>query len=354
VMVSATSRVEAVTVTGQMERGTFVRADAGSQGAPAATVPTTTEDLRRAYYTGPGASWEWWVVEIDLDPAQLIVENDSDGNLYRVPYSVTGAGQVEFGEAVAIQVDYVDAPSATPAATAGARRVAASLAVGARTPLMVFASRAQSRPAAAATPPQEEHTTVDPQQLTLLGLPADATPEQINARLTELAALETPPEGDGGTGEGGDTPPVETPPVETPPAETPPATPPAQVTVPDGAVLVDAEQWAEVQRQAAAGAQVAANQATRDRDTFLEAAVTAGKFAPARLTHWRNQWEVDPEGVRATIEAFPDGLIPVSLRGHTQVSETGDGTGEGYPSHWLPELAGKRKSIFSSDNRGEG
>jgi hypothetical protein len=88
----------------------------------------TTEDVRRAYYDAPDVSYAMWITELQLDPLQLIVADESSNKVYRVAVTVK-AGELTFGDPVEVAVEYVDVP---------AKKQAASRAVR-------FASREESR-----------------------------------------------------------------------------------------------------------------------------------------------------------------------------------------------------------------
>jgi hypothetical protein len=75
----------------------------------------TTEDVRRAYYDNPDTSYAMWITELQLDPLQLIVCNESDGSVFRVPITAK-AGALEFGEPVPVSIEYVDRPADKPKA----------------------------------------------------------------------------------------------------------------------------------------------------------------------------------------------------------------------------------------------
>lgn len=63
--------------------------------------PVTEEDVRRAYYASAGAPLSWWIAELQMQPAALIVADEASGKLYRVPYTVEGSA-VSFGAAAEI------------------------------------------------------------------------------------------------------------------------------------------------------------------------------------------------------------------------------------------------------------
>ena len=86
----------------------------------------TEEDVRRAYYATAGAPQTWWITELQMAPTQLIVADEADGKIYRVPFAINGAA-VEFGSADEV-ASYED--------------VAATRGTG---PVMVYASAEESR-----------------------------------------------------------------------------------------------------------------------------------------------------------------------------------------------------------------
>jgi peptidoglycan hydrolase-like protein with peptidoglycan-binding domain len=108
------------------------RMEPADQEEPA--MPVTEEDVRRAYYAQAGAPQSWWITELQMAPTQLIVADEEDGAIYRVPFTINGAA-VEFGTADRV-ASYED--------------VAASRGTG---PVMVYASAEQSRAVIEAGPP---------------------------------------------------------------------------------------------------------------------------------------------------------------------------------------------------------
>jgi hypothetical protein len=88
-------------------------------------MAVTEEDVRRAYYANAGAPATWWITEMQMNPTRLIVADESDGNIYQVPFSI-GSGGVQFAAAQPVG-SYADV-----AATAGGTA-------------MVYASAEESR-----------------------------------------------------------------------------------------------------------------------------------------------------------------------------------------------------------------
>ncbi|MGB0971354.1 MAG: hypothetical protein ACPGVG_10375, partial [Mycobacterium sp.] len=158
--------------------------------AAVALSGTTTDEVRKAYYNGPASSnYYLWIREMYVDPPELIVEDDKDDTLLRVPYSVSGDGEVEFGDGQPVRVEYI------------AARAQASK------PAVAFASHAEARPAQAAatqTPPPVEAEATKEEEITVttlsepalrkLGLDADADVDAVNAAVEALPDPAAPPE----------------------------------------------------------------------------------------------------------------------------------------------------------------
>lgn len=284
----------------------------------------SSEDVRRAYYEN--APYAVWICEMQLDPLQLITVNDETAEYARVPVVLDG-DTVTFGEAVPVVIQYIDKP-------AQGQQTAASV--------LVFASRAESRPgqpsapggtpqtpaeairrvakasglnpaepADPQTPPAEPAEPVTPTEgasMALdeglrerLGLPENADEATI------LAALDDKLNG-----------PADPPPAE--PAVEPPATP----ALPDGIVTIDEQTLTQLREQAAEGVAARAQQRTEARDRTISDAIKAGKIPPARREHWEQAWKADAEGTRQTLASLAPGLVPLADHGAPGGEETGD------------------------------
>lgn len=104
-----------------------VMADAAPNAA------TTVEDIRRAYYDSKDTPPTYWITEIQLSPLQMIVADEAEGCLYRVPVTLDKDGAVQFGAPVPVQVTYVDSPQDDTKQTASAASpVGRSLAIAAK------------------------------------------------------------------------------------------------------------------------------------------------------------------------------------------------------------------------------
>lgn len=269
---------------------------------PVVAMSVTTEDVRRAYYDD--APWSVWIEEIQLDPLQLIIIDDSTGTRSRVPVTVAGDGTdgVTFEESVPVVIRYED----VSAAPADAPAIAASAAQTIR-----YSNRAESRPGSApraSTTPTDTSAAGNPKgdsavalELTdeqetalraALDLGADADAAAI---LTAVEELATAPDAAASTTSEG-----------TPVAAS------AGVNLPDGLVAIDRDILASMQSRIAQGVQASERQEDDDRRNVVDEAVRLGKFPPAKRDHWLAYLKADPKGGRELIANLATGLVPVA------------------------------------------
>lgn len=308
-------------------------------GGPMAKVAAQVEveDVRRAYYQSltPDQQW-WWIRAVELDPSALIVDaDDGEGTIYRVPFDLSG-DEISFGDPTKVAIEYT--PVAAQKETGEERKRVA-----------VYASRAESRP----EKPNKEDPAMTPEELRAsIGLPADASDDDVKAKLKTLtASAESGGENGGGeepqTGEPSGDPPTQ--PSEQPPGgnenddptEQGPESAPqpgeggesgGEATASSGLMAVDAGTLAQLQRDAAAGAAVAKAQAKKEKEDTIKAAVKAGKIPPARVEFWGQQWDADPEGAKQTLASLP-AVLPVNENGGNDDSESVEASA--YPEEWL-------------------
>lgn len=179
-------------------------------------------------------------------------------------------------------------------------------------------------------PSTQEGAGMDPAKLReALGLPAGASDQDVSAAIA-AAGLAAPP-------------PTPAPaPVSLAPTFVPPAAVPAQPVqdvpqaqpvpvaaaamrqLPPGTVVIDATQLAEFQAGMQQSQRIAATIAKRDRDDTIMAAVSAGKFPPARRQHWEQLWDADPDGTRQVIEQLQANLVPVQAAGYPGGADSDD------------------------------
>lgn len=321
-----------------------------------AQASANLDDVRRAFYAeyvedNPGAYW-WWIRAVLISPNELIVEDDENGQLYKLPFEVTDDGGVSFGETSAVRIEYVE--QTAEARKAAATYVAAGL-VSDREVVASWSTRAESRPATATG------GSMDPALVDLrnrLGLPED-TPE---AKLQEIATtVATAVNGNSssvgpdesvvtvGTGDGPQS-------VVPPVAQAASAASETEEPKPDDGeggtggeegtgtgteedtVVLDRATFDTLQTGAAAALRLEEAQQTNERQALVAAAITDGRIPPARKDHWLGLLAADPQGGKEALASLTPGLIPVSELG---VNGDGETTNQGpaYPIELFPELA---------------
>jgi hypothetical protein len=288
-----------------------------SKGAPTMPNPNprevaagvTTEDIRRTYYET--APYSVWIKEFELDPLQLIVTDEADGSYSRIPVTLEN-GEFTFGDAIPVEIEYVDKPEdansgTTAAASAGSR--------------IVYASRDESRPATAGNKPPvqaapkpvtpaevakrvhgapikaaetgRESGEMDPAKIReALGLAADASDDDVIAAATALRQPNTDP---------------------APNSDPAPAAP---VAAGAGVVVLDQSVVTELQKQAERGNHAYEMMRKNERDSIISAAINDGKFAPGRREYWEKLWDADPDGTRTQIETLAKNLVPLAASGY--------------------------------------
>ena len=294
------------------------------------TASANLDDVRRAFYNDwmhdhPEANW-WWVQAVLTDPNELVVEDDETGQLYKIPFSSDDNSLVSFGDAAAVRIDYI--PDDRESQKAAASHIAATLAVG-RKVIASYPDRAASRP-------DTTGGAMDPKEVRKrLGLPEDASDEQVREALKELNTLAGVTE-------------VEPPAPAAAPAAAPPAPaavvepsaepvvepqsqPIAASALPPGTVLVDGEQWKATVAASQEASEFVQRQKERDREGLVSAAIKDGRIAPASKEHWSKLLATDPNAAE-TLAGLAKGLIPVEARGHG-----GTGT-EGEPDALSPDV----------------
>jgi hypothetical protein len=278
----------------------------GSVPSVQINAAVSSEDVRRKYFET--AAWSEWITEVQLDPPQLIVTDDASGKMYRIPFEIDG-DEVSFGDRKEVSVEYVDKS-----------KVAAAIAAHRR---LQFASHEESRPAPPDPAPPEPAPAdaAETEQQEGGGVVPVLTDEQL-ARLRKLAGLpdtETDvtkivaaaeaklggtvePAPAGGQAEGDQEPDL--------------VAASARRGPQPGVIQIDESAWQEMHEGLNRARRVGARLEARERDDTIDAAIQAGKFAPARKQHWAEAWDKDPEGTRRDIESLAAGRIPVEMLGH--------------------------------------
>jgi hypothetical protein len=316
----------------------------------AAEAAVDVAQIRRKFYNMAQATQDmywYWIRGEKFDSKEgmyLIVDDEKNGNLYKVPVSVK-ENEIEFGDAIEVVEEFPEKAAASARAA-----VVAGMAVMDRG-LVVHASRAETSPEDTTT--QEGATSMDDvqrQQLAgTLGLPEDATEEQINSALQDRALADPPVVDETGSnpppGESGEKP-KEYPPVGSgPPDPNEPGT--AEASGPkvneDGTVTLDKGTYELLKRGADTALATAQDNQKRTINDTVEAAIGVGKIPPARRDHWRNALAADFEGNKKLLEEMPEGLVPVHMRGSTTDNgdepNVGSQQAEGLPADWFPSVA---------------
>lgn len=304
------------------------------------TAAVSVDDVRREFYDSldSNQSW-WWICRVEIDPMQLIVD-DEEGGLWRVPYDPTGS-EITFEDAIEVEIVYVDVGSqeatAAKAAVKGEGKVLAS-----------YNSLADSRPDAkekgAKVPKAKAKTKMAKakQLRASLGLSEDATEKEVAAALKEASELlasdsdEDDDESDEDDDEDEEVDDDEDDEDSDDDDEDDDDAPGGDDDVEAGTVRVDKGTLDELKKNSDMGVKARKEQLKKEREDELSAAVKAGKFPRARKGHWRKLWKNDPEGTKAAIGELEPNLVPVDERGSGESDdvEAGDGAGT-YDSSWL-------------------
>jgi hypothetical protein len=237
----------------------------------------------------------WWPrsVRVEDDGSLVLIVDDDEGHLLRVPFTVDG-NELTYSTPEVVVETYV--PVAAAAGQTGPRALAS------------WPTRAAARPV---HEPEADSPMNDDQRRALavaLGQPEDTTEDRLHEIAAERAA--NPPE-----------------PEPTPEPEVTP--PPAQI--PDGMTLVDQATLDTLREGAESGLAVAARLATQDRDAAIAQAVRDGRIAVAARGDFETRWDRDPDGTRTLLTAevqaggLPLGTVPAGMR---EVGHTGEGEGE--------------------------
>ncbi len=255
----------------------------------------TTEDVRRQYYDS-GVAYTTWIKEMSLDPLQLITVDEATGEYARVPITLTADGAT-FGDAVPVEVEYVDAKTTAASRMVYASKDESRQGFTSRVERDLPPAKAIDRVHKAATvAPSKGGTGMDPVKLReALGLNSDASDDEV--RTAYAAALPTPQ-------------------PTTEPAATPVAASLQTTALPEGTMMLDASVVKRLQEGAAQGIAAMAAIQKNTRDSVIAAAIADGKFPPSRKEHYEMLWDGDPVGTESHIKKLAAGVIPLSASGY--------------------------------------
>ncbi|WP_295035519.1 head maturation protease, ClpP-related [uncultured Microbacterium sp.] len=91
---------------------------------------------------------------------------------------------------------------------------------------------------------------------------------------------------------------------------------PVATAVPEGTVVMDKEQHAQLVRDAQAGRDARDQQIKDRRDLIVAKAIETGRIAPANAESWRKQLDKDEDGVAALIQDL-QATVPLGEIGHS-------------------------------------
>ena len=182
--------------------------------------------------------------------------------------------------------------------------------------MFTYAGR-QSAPAPTSRATRQEGHMADKKDVAKsLGLPDDATDEQIRAKFAEIVGAEDDPEG-GDTG-GGDNPPADKAPEGTPAATPEPVPAGAAATNADGTVRLDQATYDQLMSNATAGAQAAATLQAQADARVVDKAIDQGRITPARRDHYLALMKADRADTTNLLETVlqPGAAVPLNELGH--------------------------------------
>lgn len=91
----------------------------------------------------------------------------------------------------------------------------------------------------------------------------------------------------------------------------------AAARVPDGAMVVDATAYKQLQADAAAGRQAMDQIDAARRDQIIADALASGRITAASRDQWRTQLDADEKGISALLAGMPANTVPVAEIGHS-------------------------------------
>jgi hypothetical protein len=314
------------------------------------------EDVRRGYYdelegAGPEYAW-WWIRAMELEASGgFLIVDDDEGNLFKVPFTIKGE-EVTYADAQQVKIEYLAASASKEEKQQAATMMVAGLNVSGKA--TIYASRAESRPSTAT---KEGGSDLDLKALAeRLGLPEDATEEQINAKLDEVRGKETDTDTDTDT----DTETETTPDTETDTetdTDTDTETSKSGVQTDDeGYVRLDKDTYERLAASGAAAQKLVDRTEKEHRQHVVNEAVKAGKIVPASRDKFLKLFEADPDGTEKLLTAEADkgglapGLVPVKEQGSGGNNDDTD-SAEGLPESWFGNAVSAAKGRAEKQSR---
>lgn len=332
--------------------------------ARAITAQVNIDDVRRAFVEALQAgtleglsSWSW-VRAMQIDPLELIVDDDESGDMFRLAFSVEGK-EIAFQKPRKVEIKYVNASQKRDPS---ARMLLTNMLTRDSQVIASWDQRAASRPDIN----QQEDPGMTPEQIRLLRERLGMTEAQLpdNASQDQITAALASPDQTGASPTVGPGPVIEPPAQPTVSEERPLAPSPDQTgagptvgppvvqqqvaasAAPEGMTLVPTTAWTSMQAQVATLATAHQMGVAESDEQVLATASREGKVFPSQREYYAARLK-DPKTRESflhllTAEVDKGGLaknlVPVEARG-------GDSTGidlvddvSAYPHEWLPEV----------------
>lgn len=323
------------------------------------------EDILRQYRENktPDQMW-WWVHAMMRDPDELIVEDEENGQLYRIPYEISGE-TIKFNDPIPVKIVFKDRPKKDKKETTKAARAELSmvLATGDREGFNRMTIASGIDPVALRTALGLEDSATDDEVSTAFAAAGFITQpgrEVPNPAVTRAPGSEQPGTNDAGAA----TPPsdqrqpdVQNPgesqhnpstaqPTQAPPVPTAAAAPPAAPGFSGDVVHMDRATYQRLLAGAETAERLDATSRNTERDSLIAQAVRETKIEPSRVPHWTRKYDQDPEGTKHLLTAsfeqggLAPGVVPIEAIGGEQALE--DTSADAYPEHWLPEVQARK------------
>jgi peptidoglycan hydrolase-like protein with peptidoglycan-binding domain len=207
------------------------------------------------------------------------------------------------GETYAFVIDGLALLGVTPPGMSSIRSLRdLPQALGVAASARIVARAPQALAPVAEVPTKLKETRMDPEKIReALGLPADASDDEVKASLVTAGLAAPTPE-----------------PVQ--------ASEPAKLPVAaSGTVVLASSVWEETQNTIKTLSAHVDKVKREERDEVIAKAVVAGKFTPAQKQHFSRLWDADPDGTRTLIDTLtPNSALAVMASGYADEGDESD------------------------------
>lgn len=281
-------------------------------GVTAAAI--SVEDVRRKFYESAG--YTRWITDLQLDPLQLITNDETTGQFYRVPITLTADG-FEFEPEIEVDLQYVDAQRKTKSNASAVTWASAADSRGslvappakdppkavsaAQAAALIHNAPAASKAAGSVSAKGEESGMDFAKLRELLGIADDLTDEDVEAKLAEAGVPA----------------PASAPVVASATTNKPDQIEPVAMTRDGGAMLVDKAAWDQREERLRRLEAQESLRRKQDGERVIKAALSAGKIGADRMPYWTKRWDADPDGTQDVLEHLTPGVIvPTKASGY--------------------------------------